>query len=275
MNTEPAAIYRGEVVHERLRPKHHKLRYRVFSLLVDLDQIAELGQSFRLFSHNRFNLFSFHDRDHGPGDGHDLAGHIRALLAQAGLADYGARILLLSYPRMLGYVFNPLSVYFCLDGAGRIGAVAYEVSNTFHERKTYLLAAEGGGGGSLYQKCAKSFYVSPFNTARGAYSFHIQPPDERVGIGVALRDEQGPLLRAHFAGAREPMSERTLAKLALRYPLMTLKVIGGIHLEALRLWWKGVPLARRQAAPGYSVEFVAAAASRSEPLLLDNAARPS
>jgi DUF1365 family protein len=275
MITELAAIYRGEVVHERLRPKHHKLRYRVFSLMVDLDHVTELGRRCWLFSHNRFNLFSFHDRDHGPGDGQDLAKHIRALLAQAGLADYGTRILLLGYPRMLGYVFNPLSVYFCLDGAGRLGAIAYEVSNTFHERKTYLLAAESEDGESLYQKCAKSFYVSPFNTARGTYSFHIQPPDERVGIGVALRDEQGPLMRAHFAGSREPVSDRTLARLALRYPLMTLKVIGGIHLEALRLWWKGVPLARRQAAPGYSVEYVAAAASRAEPLVLDNAVQPS
>jgi len=276
MITQTAAIYQGEVVHERLRPKHHKLRYRVFSLLVDLDAIAELGARFRLFSHNRFNLFSFHDRDHGPGDGQHLATHIRALLAQAGLGDCGARILLLSYPRMLGYVFNPLSVYFCLDEQGRLGAIAYEVSNTFHERKTYLLAAEPGEDvGTVYQKCAKSFHVSPFNTARGTYSFHIQPPDERVGIGVALRNEEGPLMRAHFAGSREPLNDRALARLALRYPLMTLKVIGGIHLEALRLWWKGVPLARRQPAPGYSVDFVAPAASRAEPLLLDNAARPS
>ncbi|RIA56577.1 DUF1365 domain-containing protein [Dichotomicrobium thermohalophilum] len=275
MNMDSAAIYRGEVVHERLRPRHHKLRYRVFSLLVDLDHIAELGQRFRLFSHNRFNLFSFHDRDHGPGDGQDLAAHIRALLTQAGLSECRARILLLSYPRMLGYVFNPLSVYFCLDGAGRLGAIAYEVSNTFHERKTYLLAADRTDGRSLYQKCAKSFYVSPFNTARGTYSFHIQPPDERVGIGVALRDEQGPLMRAHFAGMHEPLNDATLARLALRYPLMTLKVIGGIHLEAFRLWWKGVPLVRRPAAPGYSVDFVPATASRAEPLVLDNAARPS
>ncbi len=273
MKTEPAAIYRGEVVHERLRPKRHRLRYRVFSLLIDLDHVAELGQRFRLFSHNSFNLFSFHERDHGPGDGRDLAAHVRGLLAQAGLAAYGARILLLSYPRMLGYVFNPLSVYFCLDDGGRLGAVAYEVNNTFHERKTYLLAAEDSG--SLYQKCAKSFYVSPFNTAQGTYSFHIQPPEARVAIGVALRDDEGALMRAHFAGAYEPVSEGALARLALRYPLMTLKVIGGIHLEALRLWWKGVPLVRRQAAPGYSVDFVAAAATRAEPLLLDNAARPS
>jgi len=276
MSMESAAIYRGEVVHERLRPKHHKLRYRVFSLLVDLDEVAALGRRLRLFSHNRFNLFSFHDRDHGPGDGQDLAAHLRGLLEQAGLRSFGARILLLSYPRMLGYVFNPLSVYFCLDDAGRLGAIAYEVNNTYHERKTYLLAAQSDEAGrSLYQKCAKSFHVSPFNTARGTYSFHIQPPDARVAIGVALRDDQGPLMRAHFAGAHQPVSDWALAKLGLRYPLMTLKVIAGIHVEALRLWWKGVPLARRQTAPGYSVDFIAAAASRAEPLLLDNAARSS
>ena len=274
MNTEPAAIYRGEVVHERLRPTRHKLRYHVFSLLVDLDHIAGLGRRFRLLSHNRFNLFSFHDRDHGPGNSEDLGAHIRALLAKADLADSGARILLLSYPRMLGYVFNPVSVYFCLDSADRLGAIAYEVNNTFHERKTYLLAAESNSSRSLYHRCAKSFHVSPFNTARGTYSFHIHPPDERVAIGVALRDDEGPLMRAHFAGAYEPLSESALARLALHYPLMTLKVIGGIHLEALRLWRKGVPLVRRQPSPRYSVEFVSAAASRAEPLLLDNARQP-
>jgi len=275
MNTMQAAVYCGEVVHERLRPKHHKLRYRVFSLLIDLDHVADLGRHLQLFSYNRFNLFSFHDSDHGPGDGRDLALHIRSLLAQAGLSAFGARILLLSYPRMLGYVFNPLSVYFCLDEAGRLGAIGYEVNNTFHERKTYLLAVEGEDGSSLYHKCAKSFCVSPFNTARGTYSFHIQPPDEHVAIGVAVRDEIGALMRAHFAGSREPLSDRMLAKLAIRYPLMTMKVTGGIHLEAFRLWWKGVPLVKRQAAPGYSVDFVASTASRAEPLLFEDAAQPS
>ena len=275
MNTMQAAVYRGEVVHERQRPKRHKLRYRVFSLLVDLDHVAELGRRLWLFSHNRFNLFSFHDRDHGPGDGRDLAAHIRSLLGQAGLSAFGARILLLSYPRMLGYVFNPLSVYFCFDEGGRLGAIGYEVNNTFHERKTYLLAVEGEEGPSLYHKCAKSFCVSPFNTARGTYSFHIHPPEERVAIGVAVRDDTGPLMRAHFRGSHEPLSDRVLAKLAIRYPLMTTRVIGAIHLEALRLWWKGVPLVKRQVAPGYSVDFVASTASRAEPLLFEDAAQPS
>jgi len=274
MITETAAIYRGEVVHERQRPKRHKLRYRVFSLLLDLDHVEETGARLRLFSHNRFNLFSFHNRDHGPGDGRDLAAHIRALLDQAELSAFGERIFLLSYPRMLGYVFNPLSVYFCLDKAGRAGAIGYEVNNTFHERKTYLLAvAEGSDGRSVFQTCDKSLYVSPFNTGRGTYSFHIQPPETRVVVGVALRDGQGPLMRAHFAGARETMTDGTLMKMALRYPLMTLKVIGGIHLEAFRLWWKGVPLVRRQPAPRYSVDFVASAASLPEPLSVNHVAR--
>lgn len=270
--SEVAAIYSGQVVHARVRPKRHKLKYRVFSLLVDLDQLPVLGRKLRLFSHNRFNLFSFHDRDHGPGDGSPLGAHIRALLTQAGLDDFGRRILLLSYPRMMGYVFNPLSVYFCFDGADRLGAVAYEVNNTFHERKTYLLAApQGDRDGVIHQGCPKSFHVSPFNTAQGSYSFHIAPPGDGVAVGVALRDEGGPLMRAHFAGTREVLSDRALMKLALRYPLMTLKVIGGIHLEALRLWRKGVPLVRREPAPGYSVDFVAAAGTRAEPMLVDNA----
>jgi DUF1365 family protein len=270
--SEAAAIYTGQVVHGRLRPKRHKLKYRVFSLLVDVDRVPEVARRSRLFSHNRFNLFSFHDRDHGPGDGGPLGPHIRALLRQAGLSAFGARVLLLSYPRMFGYVFNPLSVYFCYDEAGRIGAIAYEVNNTFHERKTYLLAApQGQDAEAIHQTCAKSFHVSPFNTARGSYSFHIAPPGDGVAVGVALRDEAGPLMRAHFSGEREAFGDRALAKLALRYPLMTLKVIGGIHLEAFRLWRKGIPLVRRQPAPGYSVDFVATAGTTAEPILMDNA----
>ncbi|MFP3920836.1 MAG: DUF1365 domain-containing protein [Dichotomicrobium sp.] len=270
---DAAAIYRGEVVHERRRPKRHKLRYHVFSLLVDLDRLDDLDRRLRLFSHNRFNLFSFHNRDHGPGDRSDLAAHIRKLLAQAGLTAFGDRILLLSYPRVLGYVFNPLSVYFCYDGSGKLGAIAYEVSNTFRERKTYLIAAGSEADGrNVYQTCLKSFYVSPFNTSRGTYSFHIEPPAARVVVGVALRDEEGPLMRAHFAGVGEAISDAALTKLAIRYPFMTLKVIGGIHVEAFRLWRKGVPLVRRPAAPGYSVDFIAPAAARAEPLLPTNAA---
>ncbi len=270
--SEAAAIYSGQVVHARLRPKRHKLKYRVFSLLVDLDRLPELGMRFRLFSHNRFNMFSFHDRDHGPGDGRPLGPHIRGLLTQAGLSPFGARILLLSYPRMFGYVFNPLSVYFCFDHADRLGAIAYEVNNTFHERKTYLLAApHAGEQEAIHQICAKSFNVSPFNTGKGSYSFHVAPPGDGVAVGVALRDEAGPLMRAHFAGKREAFGDRALARLAVRYPLMTLKVIGGIHFEAFRLWRKGVPLVRRQAAPGYSVDFVASAGKRAEPILMDNA----
>jgi len=270
---EAPSVYCGEVVHERLRPKRHKLRYRVFSMLVDLDRLAEISKRLRWFGHNRFNLFSFHDRDHGPGTAQNLAGHIRGLLAEAELTPFGHRILLLSYPRMLGYVFNPLSVYFCLNSAGQLGAIGYEVNNTFHERKTYLLAVDTASGDNLYQTCDKSFYVSPFNTGHGAYSFHIQPPGERVSIGVALRDDQQePLMRAHFVGVQERVTDRTLLRLALRYPLMTLKVIGGIHLEALRLWWKGVPLARRQPGPRYSVDFVSFGASSAEPLALNDGA---
>jgi len=122
----------------------------------------------------------------------------------------------------------------------------------------------------VYQTCEKSFYVSPFNTDRGTYSFHIHPPDDRVTIGVALRDPDGPLMRAHFIGTRCPLNDRALAGLALRNPMMTWKVIGGIHWEALRLWRKGVPLVRRPDAPDYSVDFVAAAASKPQPLMSKN-----
>ena len=253
MSLPSAAIYAGEVVHQRLRPRRHHLRYRVFSLLLDLDALPQLGSRLRLFSHNRFNLFSFHDRDHGDGSEIRLTAQIRTVLIGAGLERYASRIMLLSYPRVLGYVFNPLSVYYCLDDSGQIGAVIYEVNNTYGQRKSYVLPVTDDGP-AIRQGCVKTLSVSPFNTGHGSYSFHLLAPGDRLGVGVFLRDEAGALLRAHFVGERRAMNDIALLRLALHYPLMTLKVMAAIHYEALRLWLKGVPLKRREYAPDYSVD---------------------
>jgi DUF1365 family protein len=241
-----SALYAGQVVHRRLRPKRHKLSYRVFSLLLDLDEIGELSRSLRLFGHNRAAVFSFHDSDHGDGNG-DLAGWVNAQLDAAGITLGSPRIRMLCYPRIFGYVFNPLTVWFCSDGE-ELRAILYEVHNTFHERRTYVIRVAPGAN-AIEQRCAKELYVSPFVPMECAYTFHILPPDEKVVVSIDETDGEGLLLKASFAGSRQPMTDATLARALFAYPLMTLKVWGAIHWEALKLWRKGVPVFRHRAAP--------------------------
>jgi hypothetical protein len=251
--SDTSCVYRGHVVHKRLAPRQHALRYAVFSLLVDLDRLDALSRRLRLFSRNRFNLLAIHDRDHGAGDGVEIASHIRGVLASHGLAHAGRRIRMLCYPRVLGYVFNPLTVYFCDDAEGSVRAIIYEVSSTFGERRSYVAPVKAVGEKLPLHACAKALFVSPFNVIEGRYTFHVQAPAERVVVGILLRDAQGtPMLKAHFAGERAPLTDAMIARLLLSYPLMTLKVIAGIHLEALRLWLKGVPLVRRPPSRPYS-----------------------
>ncbi|GAB2177426.1 DUF1365 domain-containing protein [Dongia sp. agr-C8] len=239
-----SGVYEGTVYHKRLRPRVHAFRYRVFSLLLDLDELPALDRGLALFSHNRWNLFSFMDRDHGSDRAASLRAWVDERLAGVGIAIPGGRVTLLCYPRILGYVFNPLSVYFCHRAEGGLAAVIYEVSNTFGERHAYVLPhdGEGGGEGAVRQSCRKAFYVSPFNDVSGGYRFQVLPPADRVSIHIDQQDSGGKLFRAGFAGRRAGLSDRALLGLALRYPLMTLKVIAAIHWEAFRLLIKGVPL---------------------------------
>jgi DUF1365 family protein len=237
-----AALYVGEVMHARLKPVGHRFTYRVASLLIDVDCLAEADRHCGLFSVGRFNLFSFHESDHGPRDGSPLRAHVDRLLAAQGLPP-PARILLLCYPRVLGYVFNPLSVYFALDGAGRTVALVYEVRNTFGESETYVapvLAGEDGPAG-IRQSCAKRFYVSPFLPLDQRYQFRVLPPGDGVRIRILETDADGPVLSASFAGRRIALSGRSLAALFAKMPLHTIKVVTAIHFEAARLWLKGAP----------------------------------
>jgi DUF1365 family protein len=250
-----SALYFGTVTHRRLRPKRHHLSYRVFSMLIDINELPTLSRTLRLFSHNRFNLFGFYDRDHGVGAG-NLRAHVEAQLAEAGIDLDGGPIRLLCNPRMLGYAFNPLSVYFCHRADGGLGAILYEVHNTFGERHGYLIPVTAQTGSTISQSCDKNFYVSPFLAVEGRYGFRIMPPGRTVVVHIDHFDEEGLLLQASFVGDRVPLSDKSLIAAFVRYPLVTLKVIAGIHWEALKLWRKGVALHDRPPPPAHPVTIV-------------------
>ena len=256
MSRFASRLYAGTVVHKRLMPKQHAFSYRVFALCLDVDEIDHLHRELKLFSRNRGNLLGFRDRDLGEASGLPVGDKARAVLRASGLERFGARIELVCYPRVMGYVFNPLSVYFCRDKQEQIGAIIYEVTNTFGERKSYVIEAQGSEAAAFAQSCAKELYVSPYTGRTGTYSFHTIAPAERVLIGVALREEGQPVLKTHFRGERVELSDSAIVGMLARHPLMTLKVISAIHVEAARLWAKGVPLVPRHTSPAYSFTVI-------------------
>jgi uncharacterized protein len=252
-----SALYAGSVAHRRLRPKPHRLRYRVFSLLLNLDEIPALCRRLRLLSHRRFNLFSFDERDHADGSGGSLRAWAESHLIRAGIDLEGGPIRLLAMPRVLGYGFNPISVWFCHHRDGALVALLHEVHNTFGERHTYLIpVTSGDASAQINQGCAKQFYVSPFIGMDMRYEFRIHPPDDRLSLVIRGSDADGPLIVASMAATRYELSDAALLRAFIRTPLLTLKVIGGIHWEALRLWIKGMRLQPHPPAPEHQVSIV-------------------
>lgn len=234
-----SGIYRGTVVHERVRPRRHRLRYKVFSLLLDLDGLPTLSQRHKLLAYNSKALFSIHDSDHGDGQG--IKAWVEKKLINAGVREASYCIKMLCYPRIFGYVFNPLTVFFCYKQDNSLGAILYEVHNTFKERHCYVLPVKENFNKVIRQSCSKELYVSPFVPMKCTYNFFVQPPGEKVRVVIREEDSDGLILAAAFSGDYMPLNAGSLLKAAVRYPLMTLKVIIGIHFEAFRLLLKGVP----------------------------------
>lgn len=248
-----SCLYCGEVLHHRLQPTQHRFTYKVTAWLLDLEELPDLHKSLRGFSWNRFNLITFNESDYGAGC--CLKEYVNNLLEKEGF-EKPHRVALLCYPRYLGYVFNPLSTYFCYDKKNNVFAIIYEVSNTFRERHSYLLSVErkvdidqcagrNQAAPAINQSVEKVFYVSPFNPGSGHYQFHIVPPDERVSIVIRQSDDQGNLMHASFNGKQVALHAFTPLYEFIKAPFMTLKVILAIHWQAARLWLKGLrPYAR-------------------------------
>lgn len=246
--TFASALYFGSVMHRRVKPREHTLRYSVFSMLVDLDELPALSNRLRLFGHNRAAVFGFYDRDHGDGVAGGLRHWVESRLAAADCSLDGGSIKLLCYPRIFGYAFNPLSVYYCFDRDGRLAVLLYEVCNTFGERHTYVIPAAAGEDEVLRHQCAKEMYVSPFIPMACHYKFAMTMPDQTLSVTIDEHDEEGRLLVASFKARRKPISDAMLAQALVRFPLMTLKVTAAIHWQALKLWLKGIAYIPHKAA---------------------------
>ena len=235
-----SAIYEGLVLHNRVRPKRHRLRYKVFSMLLDIDELQNLDRRFKLFGYNHWAPLAFFDQDHGPTTGETLRPWAEKHMRKAYLSPDGGPIRLLCYPRVFGFVFNPISIFFCYNRDGSLLAILYEVCNTFKERHTYVIPVNKPSSQIIRQTCSKALYVSPFIAMDGKYYFRIAPPDESISVVIRNKDSEGTLLTASFKGNRKPFNELVLIGSLLRFPVLTLKIVAGIRFEALRLWLKGL-----------------------------------
>jgi len=260
---DAAALYVGDVMHARLKQVGHRFSYRVMSLLIDLDRLEVADRQTPLFGVNRRALYSFHEADHGDRDGSSLRLYAQRCAAEHGIDLTGGRVLLLCYPRLFGYTFNPLSVYYCYRADGQPALLIYEVRNTFGDIHAYVLPVTRGdiSPAGIRQTQDKRFYVSPFVEMAMRYHFRVMLPQDRVKLRILETNSEGPLLSATFNGQRRILTTRELLRSFFSLPLMTLKIIAAIHWEALRLWLKGVRLVPR---PGKTADEGLATEARSD-----------
>ena len=237
-----SCIYNGEVTHTRFKPVKHFLNYKTFSLFIDLDEIEQLDKSISIFSHNKFNIFSFYNKDHGDRDGNCLKKWVISNLQKYKIEGNISKIKILCYPRIFGYVFNPLSIFYCYEN-DKLKSIFYEVKNTFNEQHTYIFKIKDGE--EIKQKCKKKFYVSPFMDMETFYNFKLIDPNQRLSVMIKQTDAEGTVLTATQIGYKKEFNFKQLLINFFKYPLMTLKIISSIHFEALLLWKKGAIYRKR------------------------------
>ncbi len=239
-----SSIYNGTVIHKRFKPKKHFFKYKVFSLLIDLSDLNNLNKKISFFSYNRFNLISFFDKDHGERDGSSLIKWVKKNLDENDINSRSITIKLLCYPRILGYVFNPLSVFYVYDDNGNLISILYEVKNTFGEQHTYIFKVENNN--LLQHKCSKKLHVSPFIEMNCNYFFKILNPSEKISIIIDQYQLDEKILFASQDGKRVDFSSSELIKSYIKHPLMTFKIISAIHFEAFKLWLKGIKFIKKK-----------------------------
>ncbi len=239
-----SSIYNGTVIHKRFKPKIHFFKYKVFSLLIDLSDLNYLNKNISFFSYNSFNLISFFDKDHGDRDGSSLIDWVKKNLIENNINSENIKIRLLCYPRIFGYVFNPLSVFFVYDQNENLISILYEVKNTFGEQHTYIFKAENNN--LIQHNCSKKFHVSPFIEMNCNYFFRILRPSEKISVVIDQYQLNEKILFASQDGKRVDFNSKELLKSYLKHPLMTLKIISAIHFEAFKLWIKGIKFIKKK-----------------------------
>ena len=240
-----SSIYNGTVIHKRFKPKTHFFKYSVFSLLIDLSELDQLDKKIKFFSFNKFNLISFFERDHGDRDGSSLVEWVKKNLDENNISSEDVKIKLLCYPRILGYVFNPLSVFFIYNSNEKLISILYEVKNTFGEQHTYIFKVENEN--NIFQhNCSKKFHVSPFIEMNCDYFFKILKPGEKMSVIIDQYQTNEKILYASQDGKRVDFNSKELLKSYLKHPLMTFKIISAIHFEAFKLWTKGIRFIKKK-----------------------------
>ena len=237
-----SCIYNGVVTHKRFKPVKHFLKYKTFSFFIDLDEIEKLDKNNIIFSFNRFNIFSFYNKDHGDRDGKSLKNWVMDNLIKFKISENINKIKLLCYPRIFGYVFNPLSIFYCYQDE-KLKVIFYEVKNTFNEQHTYIFKVNDSN--IVTQKCKKKFYVSPFMNMDTYYNFRLLNPDDKLSVSIEQTDKKDTILNAVQTGERKDFNLKQLVVNFFKYPLMTIKIISAIHFEALLLWKKGAIYRKR------------------------------
>jgi len=240
-----SCIYSGNVIHKRFKPKEHFFKYKVFSLFIDLSELNELNDKLKFFSLNKFNLISFYEKDHGERDGTSLFDWVKKNLSTNEISTDNIKVKLLCYPRILGYVFNPLSIFFIYDKNENLISILYEVKNTFDEQHTYVFKVKGQNK-LIQNNCSKKFHVSPFIEMDCNYFFKILNPDQKLSIVIDQYDQEGKILFASQDGVRSDLTSKNLMNFYLKHPLMTFKIISAIHFEAFKLWIKGIKFIKKK-----------------------------
>tara|TARA_E500000331_G_scaffold43072_1_gene35609 strand:+ start:67 stop:834 length:768 start_codon:yes stop_codon:yes gene_type:complete len=238
-------IYSGNVVHKRFKPKVHYFKYKVFSLLIDLSEIESMEKNLKIFSFNKFNIISFYNKDHGARDGSSIKDWVINNLKKNNIDTNDIKIKLLCYPRIFGYVFNPLSVFYIYDKNLNLISILYEVKNTFGEQHTYIFKT-GIRHNLLQHMCKKKFHVSPFIEMNCIYFFRLLKPGNKISIIIDQNDEDGKILYASQDGVKSELTNVNLIKSYLKHPLMTFKIILAIHFEAFRIWTKGIKFIKKK-----------------------------
>jgi len=240
-----SSIYNGHVIHKRFWPKKHFFRYKVFSLLIDLSELYQLEKELTLFSYNKFNVLSFYDIDHGPRDGSSLVDWVKKNMTKNNISTEEITIKLFCYPRIWGYVFNPLSVFFVYDKNSNLVSILYEVKNTFNEQHTYIFKLQKSEE-LIEHSCRKKFHVSPFIEMNCTYYFKITKPGEKISVYIDQYDNENKLLVALQEGIKVTLNNKNLIKVFFSHPMMSFKIILAIHFEAFKLWVKGIRFVKKK-----------------------------